>query len=91
MKLLLDTRAAVWYLRRIRGSGPVDQRYLQLLLDHGAQPLSISVGHARDVEQLRRHHADPFDRLLVVQAQAERATIVTQDPRISAYGVPVLW
>ena len=41
---------------------------------------------------LEPHHADPFDRLLIAQAQAsERATIVTEDLRIRAYEVDVLW
>jgi PIN domain nuclease of toxin-antitoxin system len=37
------------------------------------------------------HHADPFDRMLIAQAQSERLTLVTSDARISAYDVPVLW
>jgi PIN domain nuclease of toxin-antitoxin system len=89
----LLSAVVVWEIaiKRALGRLPVEQRYLQLLLDHGAEPLSISLEHARGVERLPPHHTDPFDRLLVVQAQAERATIVTQDPRIGAYGVPVLW
>ena len=83
----------VWEIaiKRALGKLPIDDHYLQLLLDHGAEPLSISLDHARGVESLPPHHTDPFDRLLVVQAQAERATIVTQDPRIGAYHVSVLW
>ena len=89
----LLSAVVVWEIaiKRALGKLPIDDRYLQLLLDHGAQPLSISLDHARGVESLPPHHTDPFDRLLVVQAHAERATIVTQDPRIGAYGVPVLW
>jgi len=89
----LLSAVVVWEIaiKRALGKLPVDHRYLQLLVDHGARPLPISVDHARGVENLPRHHTDPFDRLLVVQARAERATIVTQDPRIGAYGVPVLW
>jgi PIN domain nuclease of toxin-antitoxin system len=37
------------------------------------------------------HHRDPFDRLLVAQAQVERATLVSGDEALRAYGVPVLW
>jgi PIN domain nuclease of toxin-antitoxin system len=89
----LVSAVVVWEIaiKRALGKLPIDQNYLRLLLDHGAEPLSISVEHARGVDGLPRHHTDPFDRLLVVQAQAERATIVTHDPRISVYGVPVLW
>jgi len=83
----------VWEIaiKRALGKLPIDDRYLELLLDNGAEPLPISLDHARSVETLPSHHTDPFDRLLVVQAQAEDATVVTQDSRISAYEVPVLW
>lgn len=89
----LLSAVVVWEIaiKRALGKLPVDQRYLQLLLDHGAEPLPISLDHARSVEALPPHHADPFDRLLVAQARAEGATVVTQDPRIAAYQVPVLW
>jgi PIN domain nuclease of toxin-antitoxin system len=35
-------------------------------------------------------HGDPFDRLLVAQAQGEAATLVTRDARLAAYDVPVM-
>ncbi len=37
------------------------------------------------------HHRDPFDRLLIAQAQAEKMTLVSRDPYFVAYGVPLLW
>ncbi|MGH2858066.1 MAG: type II toxin-antitoxin system VapC family toxin [Solirubrobacteraceae bacterium] len=91
-KTLLSA-VVVWEIaiKRALGKITVDPRYLGLLLDHGAEPLPISLEHAHAVESLPSHHSDPFDRLLIVQAQAESATIVTQDPHIGAYGVPVLW
>ena len=39
------------------------------------------------VERLPFHHRDPFDRLLVAQAQIERLAIVTSDPVFRRYGV----
>jgi PIN domain nuclease of toxin-antitoxin system len=53
-------------------------------------PLPITLGHAEGVEALPALHGDPFDRLLVSQALAEDATIVTRDPAVAAYEVPVL-
>ena len=53
-------------------------------------PLPITIGHALGVEQLPRHHADPFDRLLVSQALAEHLTLVTGDPQLEPYGVPLI-
>jgi PIN domain nuclease of toxin-antitoxin system len=83
----------VWEIaiKRALGKFSVDQRYLSVLLEGGVEPLAISVEHARAVEDLPAHHRDPFDRLLIAQALAENATIVTHDGRISEYDVPVLW
>jgi len=90
---VLLSAVVVWEIaiKRAIGKLPVDHRYLSLLLDSGAEPLAISLEHTRAVGELPHHHRDPFDRLLVAQAAAESATIVTDDERIRAYGVPVLW
>jgi PIN domain nuclease of toxin-antitoxin system len=61
------------------------------LVGAGAQPLPITLDHAAAVESLPWHHRDPFDRLLVAQARAEGATIVSQDERLDEYGVPRIW
>lgn len=90
---VLLSAVVVWEIAIKRGLGklPVSGRYIEALLDGGAQPLSITLEHARAVETLPAHHRDPFDRLLIAQAAAEQATIVTHDPQISRYGVPTLW
>ncbi|MGH9410384.1 MAG: type II toxin-antitoxin system VapC family toxin [Vicinamibacterales bacterium] len=51
------------------------------------QPLPIDHAHALRVSALPPHHRDPFDRLLVAQAQIEGLTILTSDPQIRAYDV----
>jgi PIN domain nuclease of toxin-antitoxin system len=56
----------------------------------GFRPLAVAVDHAVGVARLPLHHRDPFDRLLVAQAQLEGLTIVTSDPRIAKYDVPTL-
>jgi PIN domain nuclease of toxin-antitoxin system len=52
--------------------------------------LPIGLDHASAAATLPQHHSDPFDRMLVAQAQSERLTIVTRDRRIPQYDVPVL-
>jgi PIN domain nuclease of toxin-antitoxin system len=52
--------------------------------------LPIEARHAVRVATLPSYHRDPFDRLLVAQAEIERLPIVTADPRFGAYGVEVL-
>jgi PIN domain nuclease of toxin-antitoxin system len=52
--------------------------------------LPVTHVHALHVETLPHHHGDPFDRLLVAQAQLEGLTLVTVDPRIERYDVTIL-
>ncbi len=53
-------------------------------------PLDITTPHALAVEHLPTHHNDPFDRLLIAQAQLEKLTLVTGDQRFKAYDVPII-
>ncbi|MDP2960735.1 MAG: type II toxin-antitoxin system VapC family toxin [candidate division Zixibacteria bacterium] len=55
------------------------------------QPLQIKTGHALHVFNLPLLHRDPFDRMLVSQAQIEGLPIITSDPLISKYKVKTLW
>lgn len=52
--------------------------------------LHVTIEHGLRVGELPLHHRDPFDRLLVAQAQLEGLTIVTRDPRIARYDVATL-
>lgn len=58
--------------------------------EHGFRPLAVSVPHALAVESLPKIHGDPFDRMLVAQAQMEGLTIVTSDRVMRRYPVAVL-
>ena len=53
-------------------------------------PLEITLGHALAAGDLPLHHHDPFDRMLIAQAQLESLTIVTRDRRFAAYDVALL-
>ena len=52
--------------------------------------LPIEHRHALRVGELPPHHRDPFDRMLVAQAQVEGLPILTADPQLAAYDVEVL-
>jgi PIN domain nuclease of toxin-antitoxin system len=49
------------------------------------------VAHAVAVITLPDVHRDPFDRMLVAQAMTEGLTIVSADPDLARYPVPVVW
>ena len=90
---VLLSAAVVWEVavKRALGKVTVPDEYLTLLLDAGVQPLAVNVAHAAAVEQLPPHHRDPFDRMLVSQARAEGATLVSHDEALRRYDVPLIW
>lgn len=53
-------------------------------------PLPIVHSHALGAGALPAHHRDPFDRVLIAQAQIEGLSIMTSDPRFRAYDVQVI-
>lgn len=54
------------------------------------QPLAITIEQALAVEKLPMHHQDPFDRILIAQAQCLNLTIVTRDRKFNFYDVDLI-
>jgi PIN domain nuclease of toxin-antitoxin system len=92
--IVFVSAATAWELAIKKALGklqvPTDT-YLEELRHHRFTPLDITTEHALTVETLPPHHADPFDRMLVAQAQVEKLTLVTRDARLQAYPVPIIW
>jgi PIN domain nuclease of toxin-antitoxin system len=57
----------------------------------GSVRVEIQPDHCRRLQDLPWHHNDPFDRMLIAQAEAEEVAILTADRRFKKYGVKVLW
>ena len=53
--------------------------------------LPITLHHALRVHALPDHHRDPFDRLLVAQAQVEAVPLVSRDRQLTLYAVELCW
>jgi PIN domain nuclease of toxin-antitoxin system len=53
--------------------------------------LPVLFEHAVAVRDLPPHHRNPFDRLLIAQSRVERLNLVSQDARMKAYAIAVLW
>ena len=53
--------------------------------------LPITIQHGLVAGDLTRHHDDPFDRMLIAQAQLEHLTLITHDVQMKQYGIPILW
>jgi PIN domain nuclease of toxin-antitoxin system len=49
------------------------------------------MSHALHVYNLPHNHRDPFDRMIIAQAQVEDIPILTMDPQIEKYEIKVIW
>jgi PIN domain nuclease of toxin-antitoxin system len=70
---------------------PVDVYVASRMRLLGAKSLDIILPHAYRVATLPLLHRDPFDRILLAQAQIEQMTLVTADEILTQYGVDILW
>jgi PIN domain nuclease of toxin-antitoxin system len=88
----LVSAVSVWELeiKRLKGQLDAPADLLDRLEDAGFRLLSLTADNALDAARLPRHHGDPFDRLLVAQAQGETATLVTADEALAAYDVRIM-
>jgi PIN domain nuclease of toxin-antitoxin system len=75
-KLPLPESPAIYVPRRLR--------------DTQTAVMAITEHHALHVADLPPHHRDPFDRLIIAQAQIERLRVVTADPHFGSYDVDVI-
>ena len=50
-----------------------------------------TVSHGAELGRMPRHHNDPFDWMLIAQAQVERVALLTDDRLMRLYGVEVIW
>jgi len=84
--------ASVWEIgiKRALGKLGFANRIVAAIVAHRFQLLPITGEHAEHAAELPRHHADPFDRVLVAQAVIERMVFGTQDPKIAPYGARLL-
>lgn len=57
----------------------------------GVTLLPITPRHADRVGTLPLHHRDPFDRLLIAQAECDGLALVTADQHLYRYGIEVVW
>jgi len=62
-----------------------------ILTAQGFDSLDITVAHGQHAGSLGGAHRDPFDRMLIAQAQAENLPLVTNEAVFGAYGIRCIW
>lgn len=79
------------HLGKLRVSEHLGAYLSRELASNSIQVLSVYLSHAVRVADLPDHHQDPFDRLLIAQAQVEGLSLVSADTEVSRYPVDVIW
>jgi PIN domain nuclease of toxin-antitoxin system len=89
---LLFSAAATWEIRVKQAAGKLTNiGDFELIEESGVTLLPITHAHAEAAAALPMHHRDPFDRMLIAQAQLEDAVVLTADPAFAAYDVRTAW
>ena len=78
-------------LDKIRLPNPWAVFLPKALSEQALTTLPIEHAHTLQLVDLPDHHRDPFDRMLVAQAQVEGLPLVTADNRLRRYEVDILW
>ncbi len=61
--------------------------YGKFLIEEGCELIGVGADHIASLEALEVHHKDPFDHLILAQAQVENAVIITSDRDMARYGI----
>jgi PIN domain nuclease of toxin-antitoxin system len=94
---LLLSAASAWEIAIKHGLGKLPlplppEQYVPARMElSDTASLPVSAAHALRVASLPVHHRDPFDRLLLAQAQLERISLVTADRQLAPYDVELIW
>jgi PIN domain nuclease of toxin-antitoxin system len=94
--IVFVSSASVWEMAVKVSLGKLDLGGLDLgelprfIEASGFDELPVVVRHALAVQGLPPRHRDPFDRMLIAQARAERLKLATVDPLIRQYDVEIL-
>ena len=91
---LMFSTASIWEVVIKSALGRDDfrvdpQRFRNGLIQNGYSELEIRSEHALAVGSLPLIHKDPFDRILIAQAQVENVTLLTTDNKVAGYPGPI--
>jgi PIN domain nuclease of toxin-antitoxin system len=84
---------SVWEagIKSAAGKLVVPDDLVEALQADGFLELVVTARHAHEAARLPPLHRDPFDRMIVAQARAERLIMISADRKIADYGATMLW
>jgi PIN domain nuclease of toxin-antitoxin system len=75
----------IW-LKQSLGKLQLPDDFMEKLAAESFESLPLTASQTRQVSLLPWHHRDPFDRMLIAQAQVEKLVLLTADEALAAYG-----
>jgi len=99
LEILEDRNHEVWFsaatsweitVKRAKGKLHFSGSPIAVAQRIGLPELAVTAEHAEVSGELPLHHRDPFDRLLIAQAQVEGLVLATRDAAMSRYGIRTL-
>jgi PIN domain nuclease of toxin-antitoxin system len=89
---VLVSVVGIWEIgvKRAKGKLDIPGDLEAMIVEKEFDPLPLALSHALAVEALPHQHHDPFDRMLIAQAQIEELTLVTSDREMRHYPISVL-
>lgn len=94
---LLLSAASIWETAikyshgKLKLSLPYRQWLDKAIVDLSLTIVPVTVEYAERITNLPKHHKDPFDRMIIVQALVDKLPVICADPHFDAYGVPRIW
>ncbi|MFP4393212.1 MAG: type II toxin-antitoxin system VapC family toxin [Desulfohalobiaceae bacterium] len=90
--LIVVSAAVIWEIRIKQALGKLEipAEFYTIIKEQGFELLSITTDHAYAAGGLPMHHRDPFDRMIIAQANLEKLCVITRDTIFSRYDVSVL-
>ena len=83
--------ATKYRIGKLRDAALLARDFEAIIADQGFEELPITVHHARLAGEMKIEHKDPFDRLLIAQAQAEDMVLVSNETLFDNFAVNRLW
>lgn len=95
--VVLVSAASAWEIAtkvrigKLPGAVEVAERFHACLMEQSFTPLAISMDHSLRAGSLPGPHRDPFDRMLIAQAQAENIPLISNETLFDGYGIRRIW
>lgn len=94
---ILVSAASAWEIAtkvrigKLPGAQAVAANFHECLISQGFAPLEITADHALRAGSLPGPHRDPFDRMLIAQAQALNIPLISNENLFDHYGIRRIW